>query len=181
MIFETERLYARPVSTDDAEAFFPIYSDVEVMRFLTRTPGVVTPVQSVEEMRDSLGNRIAAGARYRENRGAWALVRKDDERIIGLVMCKPIPDGDDVLTEDTEIGWHLGREFWGQGYATEAGAAVAQYAWQSEPELRRLIAVCYHENQPSLAVMHRLGMSFVGESVRYYGVQLDVYELVRPD
>jgi RimJ/RimL family protein N-acetyltransferase len=55
------------------------------------------------------------------------------------------------------LGYVLGRKFWGQGYMTEAVRAVVDYAL-AEPEVFRVWAVCDVENAASARVLEKAGM-----------------------
>lgn len=73
-----------------------------------------------------------------------------------------------------EVGWLLAREFWGLGYATEAGAATREAAftrWRY-PEVISLIRPV---NQPSRRVAERLGMVPTRE-VEFHGYRHIVYQ-----
>jgi len=56
-----------------------------------------------------------------------------------------------------EVGWRLARETWGRGYASEAAAAAAQFAFE-RLELEEIVAIATESNAPSRRVMERLGM-----------------------
>ena len=61
-----------------------------------------------------------------------------------------------------EVGWRLGRKFWGQGYASEAARAALGFAF-GELALSEVHSITAVINLPSRAVMERLGMTFVDE------------------
>jgi RimJ/RimL family protein N-acetyltransferase len=63
---------------------------------------------------------------------------------------------------ETELGWKLGREAWGRGYATEAALACREWAL-GELGLTRLISLIALENTPSIRVAERIGESFERE------------------
>lgn len=167
MIFETERLRARDWRPDDVEAAYGIYRDYDVVRFLGSVP---QPVESLDAMRERvdrwLANRTADGY------GFWAL-ETHDGTLVGATLVKPLPDAEEV-----EIGWHLGTAFWGRGYATESGAAAARYAFEHQG-LDVVYAVVVRDNEPSLAVARRLGMTHEGSTDRYYGKELELFSLTK--
>jgi RimJ/RimL family protein N-acetyltransferase len=57
---------------------------------------------------------------------------------------------------EVELGWTLGREHWGHGYATEAARAVRDWAFR-ELRLTRLISIIHPDNAASIRVAERLG------------------------
>ena len=90
--------------------------------------------------------------------GLWATTVRATDRTIGFVgVAHPLwfPD----LAHEVEIGWRLHPDAWGHGYATEAGHAALTAA-HHDLGLDRIIAVIDPDNHPSLAVAHRLGMSY---------------------
>jgi RimJ/RimL family protein N-acetyltransferase len=81
----------------------------------------------------------------------WAVERKSDGAVIGRIGLLQ-PEGWTGL----EVGWTLGRPFWGQGYATEAGAAAMRYGFLTQPD-DRIVSNIDPDNLPSQAVAKRLG------------------------
>jgi len=180
MFFETERLIVRPWTVDDAEAAFRMYSDVEVMRYLGRD-GAAQVVQSLDEQRERLAKQIERYATIPELKGwvAGAMELKSTGEIVGTSLLKPLPDGNEVITGDIEVGWHLAKAHWGHGYATESGAGAIRYGFE-EKGLDLIHAVVYTENLASRRVMDRLGMKHQGQTDRYYGITVEHYTIERP-
>ncbi len=168
--FETPRLIARRWQRDDAEAAFRIYGDPQVARFIGKTAD-----SDIGQTRATLDIIID---RYRDSDyGSWPLLRKDDGALVGTVLLKPIPDRDHAFTSDIEVGWHLARMVWGQGFATEAGRGCLRYAFENV-QLAQVIAVVEPPNHRSHAVARRLGMHHEGITRAYYGgKELDLYRL----
>ncbi len=83
------------------------------------------------------------------------------------------PDRDCPL----EIGWRVRRDKWGQGIATEAARAMADFAF-TQLGAQVLYAVCHPENGASIAVMLKLGMRFRGIE-NWYAQRVATYELER--
>jgi RimJ/RimL family protein N-acetyltransferase len=150
---ETDRLVLRLPEPADAEELGAIFSEPGTMRFVGGpvSPGEM-PVR-IERMR----------SRWDE-RGFGVLVaeRKDDGHIVGdfAVEAWETPRweiaADLSLPHETELGWLLGREYQGVGYATEAARALREWALRdlAPPRLISLINV---ENEASAAVARRLG------------------------
>ena len=177
LVFETERLYARPWGLNDVEVAFDIYRKPEVNRYLGRNP---KSLETIEEAQAMLERWVANQSKRPAGQGAWALVRKEDEKIIGTIMCKALPNAELDPSGEIEIGWHLDPEAWGYGYATEAGLAVAEYGFRMDPNLSRVLAVVYQENEASQKVAKNVGMTHLGLSSEYYGMELELFELMRP-
>jgi RimJ/RimL family protein N-acetyltransferase len=89
------------------------------------------------------------------------------------------PDGVPGLEDEVEIGWTLALGGRGRGLATEAGAATAEVALTAL-ELDEVISLIDPENQASLAVARRLGMTKRESAFNErFGIELDVYSLRR--
>jgi RimJ/RimL family protein N-acetyltransferase len=82
--------------------------------------------------------------------------------------------------EDLEIGWQLAPEVWGQGLASEAGHLVAHWAL-GHPGVDEVFAVVRPTNARAAATAKRIGMEWVGETDKYYDLQLNVYRLRSAD
>ena len=83
-------------------------------------------------------------------------------------MLKHLPGLADALTHDVEVGWHLGADSWGQGYATEMAATVMEHGFHAQ-NLTQIYAIANPDNLPSFSVMKRLGMTIIGPNQLYYG------------
>lgn len=169
---ETERLVLRPWLLDDVATVWDIYSRWEVARFLGRTPAAMTaPEQAEAAIRRWSG---VAGPPH----GVWAITPRSTGGPVGSALMKLLPlSGSGEPSQETEIGWHLHPQAWGNGYATEAGARLVEHAWQHG--LTEVYAVVYAENTASRAVCRRLGMEHLGPTDRYYDVTCELFRIAR--
>ncbi len=181
MIFETERLLVRPWTLDDVEAAFNMYGDPEVMRFLGRN-GVADTIPSVEAMAERLAKNLERYETVPELKGWFGapIVEKASGEIVGASLLKPLPDGNDVYTEDIEVGWHLARSHWGKGFGLESAQGAVRYGFEVKG-LDTIHAVVYTDNLRSRHLMDKLGMIHHGSTDRYYGVELEHYSLGSPN
>jgi ribosomal-protein-alanine N-acetyltransferase len=85
----------------------------------------------------------------------WGLVRRADQAFVGTCGFGAI----DVVRRVGDVGYVLAKPYWGQGYATEALAAVLQFGFL-RLGLRRIEAQAFPENAASLGVMAKLGMRY---------------------
>jgi RimJ/RimL family protein N-acetyltransferase len=142
-ILQTERLILRAPRGDDLDAWAAIMADPDVARYIAPAP--MTRDEAWRSIAGSLGHWQLRGY------GAWSVERKSDGAMMGRVgMINP--EGWPGL----EIGWTLGKSYWGNGYATEAAAAAMRYAFLTQP-VDRLISNIDPDNTPSQAVALRLG------------------------
>jgi RimJ/RimL family protein N-acetyltransferase len=140
--FTTARLVAVPVTHEDTPMFERLWADERV----GRTPGGIRDAQQVHEA-------VVAGIDHWRRRGFGRWVLRAGGQPIGTVkLAEWLARG----TPEVELGYALLPEFWGQGYAVEAGAGALEHA-RTELGLTEVVAFTLPENQPSLAVMQRLG------------------------
>jgi RimJ/RimL family protein N-acetyltransferase len=102
-------------------------------------------VRRIEELFDSQGF------------GLWALEVADTAQFIGFTGLNPMPAGVPGAG-GMEVGWRLAQHAWHRGYATEAAAAAVDVGF-SEIGLDEIWSMTAVLNEPSQAVMRRLGMT----------------------
>lgn len=174
-VLRTERLVLRPWSATDLDAYFDIYSRWDVMQYLGNPPRTLGSREEAAERLAARGTPDPAGPPY----GSWAVCEQDGDRPVGTVLLRQLPWSatvDPVPQEsDVEVGWHLHPAVWGRGYATEAARTMLDRAWSHG--VAEVHAVTYPENASSQAVCCRLGMAYVGRTVRYYDVELDLFRI----
>ena|SRR5215207_6037269 len=166
----TERLLVRPWSVDDAEHALAIYGAEDVTRWLTP---VMEPVTDLATMRSVLQAWVEAQPNMLPPRGRWAVQRREEGDVIGGLSIRLLPPFD----EDLELNWQLRPDAWGYGYAAEAGKALVRWAFTQEVD--ELFAVARPRNTRAVGMAQRLGMEWVGETTKYYGLRLQVYR-IRP-
>ena len=158
---ETDRLLLRAPVPGDAEALAPMYADPEVMRYVGdgRTLTRSDTERSVKRMIE----RWEA-----DGFGLFTTVRQDDGAVIGRVgllvwntdTWEPTTRAEAAnVTSEVEVGYTLGRPYWGHGYATEAAGAVRDYALKGLGA-ERLIALIIHGNTASENVARKLGLAY---------------------
>jgi RimJ/RimL family protein N-acetyltransferase len=169
-LLETERLFLRDWTADDAEMALDVYGAADVARWLTP---VMDRVVDLPAMRSVLQAWAELRATAVSPRGRWAIERKKDGLIVGGLGIRLLPP----FEEDHEISWQLSPAAWGNGYATEAGRELIRWAFTQDVD--ELFAVARPKNIRAAATAERLGMSWVGETSKYYGLTLQVFR-IRP-
>jgi RimJ/RimL family protein N-acetyltransferase len=173
ILFQTERLIVRTYEPQqDACQAFAIYGDPEVMRFI----GNGQAQENITGVCSLLKQRIKHYQSRNNGTGLWAVVDKITKEIIGTILLVQLPDNNGLPTSDYEIGWHFRRVSWGKGYATEAARGIIAYGFNTL-QLPVLYAVVHPDNKRSIRVTQRLGMTPMGLTNRYYGVQLLLFKL----
>ena len=165
-IVETPRLILREFLIDDVDALARVLSDPETMRFYP------APLDSagVEQWIARNLRRCAANGH-----GLWAMVLKANGELVGDCGLT-IQDVDGA--NELEIGYHVRRDLWGQGLATEAARMCRDYGF-ARLSVDRLISLIRPENLASRRVAEKNGMVVWKEVVRV-GVPHLVYA-VRKD
>jgi RimJ/RimL family protein N-acetyltransferase len=146
VILETSRLRLREFTPHDADALAAVLSDPAAMQYypaaLDRQGVEAWITRSLERYR-------------RDGYGLWAMLLKDSGELIGDCGC--------TLQEvegknEIEVGYHVRRDLWGRGYATEAAQACMEYAF-TKLSARRVISMIRPENVPSRRVAEKNGLT----------------------
>lgn len=164
-VLETARLLLRGFVPEDAEALARVLSDPETMRHY---PAPLDRVQ-VEEW-------IARNRqRYSEDGvGLWAMVLKTTNEVIGdCGIIRQQVEGEYLY----EVGYHLRRDLWRQGLATEAAIACRDWGF-ANLGVERIISLIRPENLPSRRVAERNGMA-IWKEVNWRGLRHYVYSVNR--
>jgi RimJ/RimL family protein N-acetyltransferase len=169
----TRRLTLRPWQLDDDITACTIYGAPEVARWLCPA---LPDVADRGAMRRALRTWMAETDATALPLGRWAITEKQSGQVIGGVGLLPLPPE----RTDLEIGWQLAPTFWGRGYGAEAGHAVAHQAFENA-DLSEVFAVVRPGNHRGVATARRVGMEWVGETTKYYGLSLQVYRLRKAD
>jgi RimJ/RimL family protein N-acetyltransferase len=143
---ETERLILRPFREADVDAYTALLQTPEVRASL-HLPDDVGREQAWLGMAQWLGQWELRGT------GQWALEHRATGAFVGRAGMH-FPER--VEWPGIEIGWALHPDHWGNGYATEAGAAAVEYAF-AHHDVDAIYSVILHENAASQAVARRLG------------------------
>lgn len=164
-ILETDRLWLREFVPDDAEDFFALNSDPEVMRYTGDTG-----LTSVEQARVGLCERpIANYQKY--GFGRMAVILKGSGKLIGFAGLKYLDD-----LREVDLGYRLMAAYWGQGLATEASRACVSHGFQALG-LKRIIGLVEPEHVRSVRVLEKCGLAFErmidyrGQPVAQYAIE----------
>ena len=149
MVIETERLVLRAWRLEDAEALFGLASDPEV------GPAAGWQVHgSVAESRQVIEDVFSGPETY-------AICLRWTGQIIGSIgLMDPSPLIEGASEGDLEVGYWVGRPFWGHGYAPEALAALAGHAF-ADLGCEALWCGHYEGNHKSRRCMEKCGFTYV--------------------
>lgn len=147
---ETERLILRPFLPLDAPEVRRQAGDREIAAMTLRIPHPY-PEGAAERWIASLAGKYLLGEEVN-----FAIVLKCESRLIGAVGLMLEPEH-----RRAELGYWIGRDYWGRGYATEAARTVLEYGFR-ELDLRRVVAHHMSHNPASGRVLEKLGMTHEG-------------------
>ena len=163
---ETDRLILRMFREDDFEPYAKICADPDVMRYL----GEGKPLARSEAWRQLA---MILGHWRLRGYGLWAVEERATGHLIGRIGHFN-PEG----WPGFELGWVLGRPYWGRGYATEGARRALDYAF-TELGRDRVISLIYPANAASIRVAERIGETLEGRT-SLFGHEALVYSIHRP-
>ncbi len=180
----TERLLLRPLRLDDAESIHRLVNDWEVVRMLSQLP-FPYPRALADKWIASTLEQIERGSGYH-----LAITGQENgrEMLIGCIGLRL-----DIKPRVGNLGYWIGRRYWGHGVATEAAARLSRWAL-ANLDLDRLEAHVAVDNPASGAVLRRAGFREVGEGmeaflarggkhpvIRYEATREDLFDKSDPD
>jgi [ribosomal protein S5]-alanine N-acetyltransferase len=152
-VLETPRLRMRRMTHDDVPALLTVFGDPEVMRYYP------APFD---------GQRMQSWVDWNQRHytdfgyGLWALILRATGELIG--DCGLVHQQVEGIQE-IEIGYHVRRDLWRQGLATEAALACRDYGFTALRS-HRLVSLIHPENVASRRVAEKVGMTLRREAVR---------------
>lgn len=149
---ETERLIIRQWAERDRAPYAKFLADPEIRKFFRGLVDADTAGLWIDGYVDELAK---TGLGWR------AIERKADGMLIGDAGIGLIDAPSRAVMRGTplvEAGWTIGRDHWGQGYATEAARACLEHAW-ADHGLAEVVAAAHRDNLASHRVMMRIGMA----------------------
>lgn len=146
------KLVLRPPVLDDAGALYQrVARDPEVTKYL-----LWSPHPDVAATRRVITEKLNVGGDER----TWAITLKNSGEVIGLASCRrPVP-------HSVEIGYCLGRRWWGRGYMSEV-LDLLLAALQADRQVYRVWATCSPDNVRSARLLERAGFGLEGRLARH--------------
>lgn len=168
MILETPRLILREMTDDDFSALHLILSDPETMRYYPQPYDEAGVRRWIAWCRDSY---------EKHGFGLWAVVLKETGEFIGDCGISLQPIHGQWLPE---IGYHIRKDHWRRGYASEAAAACIRLAFERFG-YPRVYSYMNSDNVPSCRTAIKNGMSLVDEYDDAHHGRLRVYAISREE
>ncbi|MFZ2095348.1 MAG: GNAT family N-acetyltransferase [Anaerolineales bacterium] len=166
LCINTTRLTLRPLQEKDAETLYRIYQTDGVLRYF---PNPVPP--PLEKVQRFITGQQAHWQKH--GYGNWGIMLEGASEIIGWAGLQYLPE-----LEEIEVGFLLGRPFWGKGYASEAAHASLQSGF-NRFKLGYIIALVHPENLASRRVIEKCGLTYQ-DILALWGIKLMRYQIKRP-
>ena len=147
---ETPRLGLRRFTLDDLDWFAALSADAEVARYL----GGPRDRQAAEDMFEA---RVLRYYDEHPGLGIWVTVERETGRRVGYHLLNNI-QGESMI----QVGYTLGKDAWGLGYATEMASAVVRYGFV-DLHIPCINGIASLANHPSQRVLEKIGLRRRGE------------------
>jgi RimJ/RimL family protein N-acetyltransferase len=151
-ILETERLYFRAFTINDAQLLIELNANPQVTRYTGDGP-----VKDLDDAKRILTEIIFP--QYPNKLGRWAVHLKSNDEFIGWCGLKYIANEDEI-----DLGYRFFQSHWNNGYASESAKAVIDYA-KVVLQLKRIVARAAKKNTASINVIKKLGMHYLQDEL----------------
>lgn len=159
----TARLVLRPFTNDDLDPLVTLLHGSDVLRYF---PDTTPPTYAqVQRMLNRIQQHWAD-----HGFGLWAVTSAATRALIGRCGIAVIPD-----TGEVEFDVLFGADFWGQGFATEAGQACLRYA-VAHIHAHEIVGIVHPDNLASQRVLEKLGL-IRGIRTNYFGMECFRYAI----
>jgi RimJ/RimL family protein N-acetyltransferase len=149
-IITTPRLVLRWISEDDVDSLYEIFSDPQVMRYWSTAP--LSNRDAAADLQCEIAESNENGRMFK-----WGIALRDSNTVIGTTTLFNLS----LDNGRAELGYAMGRAYWGKGYMNEALKALVSYSFDVM-ELRRLEADVDPRNAASIRTLERLGFQREG-------------------
>jgi ribosomal-protein-alanine N-acetyltransferase len=163
---ESERLLTRKLAMDDIKMWAEFFKDQEAIEFLPNTGFSSTDVHAKHWVEKQLN-------RYADNQfGLQVLIDKKTKQIIG--QCGLLKQSVDEQAE-IEVGYHIFKKHWGQGYAPEAAKLFIDYAFHNDLT-NSVTSIINIKNVKSQRVADKNGLTKEKQTV-WSGLDVFIYRI----
>ena len=145
-VIETNRLLLREFNTSDAEGFFNLNNDPEVLKYTGDQP--FESLAGAEKFLSDYNQYSLYGY------GRWTVLHKHTNEYLGWCGLKYSPGND-----ETDIGFRFLRSCWNKGYATEAAKATVDFGFK-KLNLKLIVGRAMKDNIASVKVLEKAGLTY---------------------
>ena len=146
MTLTTPRLLLRNLTQADAESFYRLNADPEVIRYTG--DDAFADIEAARTFLEGYDHYEKYGF------GRWAVIRKEDNEFLGWCGLKYTPEADEY-----DIGFRFFKKYWNMGYATEAAQASLDYGL-NDLGMKTIIGRAMKANTASIKVLEKIGMTY---------------------
>ena len=145
-ILETERLFLREITVNDAETAYLLNLDTDVIKYTGDKS-----FDSIESARQFL---ISYDHYKKYGFGRWAVIRKQDREFLGWCGLKYSVD-----TDEHDIGFRFFKQYWDKGFATESARACINLGF-NKFNMTTIVGRAMTENVASIRVLEKIGLTY---------------------
>jgi ribosomal-protein-alanine N-acetyltransferase len=157
IILESERLFFRQHELADLDSYCAMEMDPDVRRYVGGYPRS----REDAECKFPYGQLQGVSGRL----GVWATVLKSNGEYIGRCGLYPHLDTTgERVADEAALSFYIARAYWGQGLASEAGAAFVEFGWK-QLRLSRIVTTVQVGNGASVRILEKLGFDLVSTDV----------------
>lgn len=164
-ILETNRLYLRRITIEDAENIYLLNLDPEVIQY------------TGDDAFDSVASAQHFVTHYdhynKYDFGRWAVIGKNNHTFLGWCGLKYTPE-----TDEYDIGFRFLKKYWNQGYATEAALACIALGFEKY-KMPRIIGRARKDNASSIKVLEKISLTYF-EAYDFDGKEGVLYQILKP-
>ena len=140
MIFETERLFVRKLKEADADLFFDLMSNSNVMNMIPQT--ILNKDESYSQLKDLIELEQSSDTKI------WSLCQKSNNEFIGFAGFLKNTDSED------EIAYRLREKYWNKGFGTEIAKGLLDFGF-NEKNMNLITADVFIENIKSIKILEK--------------------------
>ena len=163
MTLETKRLILRTLDMRDAKPVQELAGDFDIAKTTLHVPHPY-PDGAAETWIERVQTSAADGRGY-----TLAIIRRSDDVFMGAISL-----GIAEAHRRAELGYWIGKPYWGRGYTTEAARRMIEFGL-CELNLHRIFALAMTKNPASSRVMQKIGMSYEG-TLAHHALKWGEYE-----
>jgi ribosomal-protein-alanine N-acetyltransferase len=163
----TQHLTLRPLTMNDLDAMFRLFSEQDMLKYFPNpNPPTLDRAQKMIETQIQQWNEYGLGS--------WAVVPHGETELAGWNGLQFLPE-----TNETEVGYMLGRKFWGRGYSTEGARAGLEFGFRTLG-IDQIVGLVHPENIASQHVLLKCGMTFTYQA-SYFGMEMFRYQITKEE
>ncbi len=155
-VLHTSRLTLRPLEPGDAPEFHRLINDWEICRRLPDAPFPYSATLASGWIEAAAADRAAARAEQ------FAIIDTESGALLGCAGLRLARD-----QQSADLGYWLGRAYWGRGFGLEAARRLSEWAFAAMP-IARITATVAADNDVSFALLQRLGFALTGKSTQVF-------------